>query len=197
VVIDLTGRSVARTIPLDKPPRDLEFGQDGKSVYFTKAGVNAVEVLDPASDKVVAEIPTGASPHYVNYLRGTTLGMAVVQGPGELLLFDPVTNLPVRTITVGGQPRKVVVHPMGKEVSVLISNFAFVPASVSIATGSAVAWRNDDGAPHAIALSNGNQVSGTLLPGTTFRKIFDRSGTYDYYCAFHEYMKGRIVVGSP
>jgi YVTN family beta-propeller protein len=238
VVIDLPGRSTARIIPLDKPPRDLEFGQDGKAVYFTKAGVNAVQVLDPASDKVVAEIPTGVSPHYVNYLRGTTLGMAVVQGPGELLLFDPVTNLPVRTIPVGkqphwlavsadgkiayvtnegsddvsvisiatgkttvipvgGQPRKVVVQPIGKEVSVLISNFAFVPASVSLATGSVVAWRNDDGAPHAITFSSSNQVSGTLLPGATFRKTFDQPGTYEYYCSFHNYMRGRIIVSSP
>jgi YVTN family beta-propeller protein len=103
-VVDLTTRTVIRTIALDKTPRELEFGHDGKAVYFTEAGVSAVEVLDPASYKIVAEIPTGASPHYVNFFRGTTLGMVVVQGPGELLLFDPVKNKPVRRIVVGRQP---------------------------------------------------------------------------------------------
>ena len=103
-VIDVDARAVLRTIALDKTPRDLEFGRDGKAVYFTEAGVNAVEVLNPASDKIVAEIPTGVSPHYVNFFRGTTFGMAVVQGPGELLLFDTVANKPVRSIPVGKQP---------------------------------------------------------------------------------------------
>lgn len=114
VVIDLSKRAVVRTIALDKPPRDLEFGHDGKALYFTKAGVNAVEVLDPASDKIVAEIPTGASPHYANLFRNTTLGTVVVQGPGELLLFDPATNKPVRSIAVGKQPHWIAVLGDGK-----------------------------------------------------------------------------------
>jgi YVTN family beta-propeller protein len=37
--------------PLDKTPRDGEFGYDGKSFYFTQAGLSSVQVLDPASDK--------------------------------------------------------------------------------------------------------------------------------------------------
>ncbi len=113
-VVDLDRRTVIRAITLDKTPRGLEFGHDGKALYFTKAGVNAVEVLDPASDKIVAEIPTGVSPHYANFFRGTKLGMAVVQGPGELLLFDPVTNTPVRGIPVGKQPHWLAVSGDGK-----------------------------------------------------------------------------------
>ena len=35
-VIDLGTRAVVRTVPLDKPPRDLEFGYDGKALYFTR-----------------------------------------------------------------------------------------------------------------------------------------------------------------
>jgi len=113
-VIGLDARAVLRTIALDKTPRDLEFGHDGKKLYFTKAGLNAVEVLDPESDKIVAEIPTGVSPHYANFFRGTKLGMAVVQGPGELLLFDPVTNKPVNSIPVGKQPHWLAVSGDGK-----------------------------------------------------------------------------------
>ena len=106
-VIDLGKRSVVATVPLDKPPRDLEFGQDGKALYFTLAGVNAVQVLDPKSNKIVTEIPTGVSPHIANYFAGTTVGVVVVQGPGELLLFDPATNKPIRSVAVGKQPHWV------------------------------------------------------------------------------------------
>ena len=235
VVIDLAKRVVLRTIALDKTPRDLEFAHDGKSLYFTQAGVNAIEVLDPTSDKVVAGIPTGVSPHYVNFFRGTALGMAVVQGPGELLLFDPLTNLTSRTIavgkqphwlavrgdgkiayvtnegsndvtvvniangtttriSVGNQPRKVVVQPTSGNVSILISIFAFIPATVSIVAGTTVMWRNDDGAPHAVAFKEGSQVSGTLLPGDAFRRSFNQPGTYEYFCSIHNYMRGRVIV---
>jgi YVTN family beta-propeller protein len=104
VVVDLASRSVVRSVALEKPPRDPEFSYDGKALYFTMAGVNAIEVLDPTTDKVVAEVPTGASPHLAMLYRGATLGAAVVQGPGELQLFDPATNKQVRAIAVGKQP---------------------------------------------------------------------------------------------
>jgi len=113
-IVDLATHAVVRTIALDKPARDLEFGHDGKALYFTEAGVNAVQVLDPASDKIVAEIPTGASPHIANFFPNTALGIVVVQGPGELLLFDPSTNKPVRSIAVGKQPHWVTVSGDGK-----------------------------------------------------------------------------------
>ncbi len=103
-VIDVARRSVVRTLALEKTPRDGEFGSDGKVFYFTQAGVNAVQVLDPASDRIVAQIPTGISPHFVGHPRGSALGLIVVQGPGELFLFDPATNKPARSIPVGKQP---------------------------------------------------------------------------------------------
>ena len=106
-------------VALDKTPRDLEFGSDGKALYFTLAGVNAVQVLDPATDKVVADIPTGASPHIANVFRGAPAGTVVVQGPGELMLFDPATQLPLRSIAVGKQPHWVAA---GDGKSVYVTN---------------------------------------------------------------------------
>ena len=113
-VIDLGSRSVVRTVPLDKTPRDGEFGAGGKRFYFTEASVAAVQVLDPASDKIVAEIPTGVSPHFVDLFDGTKLGVVVVQGPGQLMLFDPDTNKEVRSIAVGKQPHWAALSPDGK-----------------------------------------------------------------------------------
>jgi YVTN family beta-propeller protein len=116
--IDVPARSVVRTLPLEKTPRDGEFGYDGKMFYFTQAGLNSVAVLDPASDKIVAEIPTGVSPHFVGYPRNSAFGMVVVQGPGELLLFDPATNAPVRSVAVGKQPHWATASSDGKKAFV-------------------------------------------------------------------------------
>jgi YVTN family beta-propeller protein len=117
-LIDLVTRSMVRTLPLEKTPRDGEFSYDGKVFYFTQAGVSAVEVLDPASDKIMTEIPTGVSPHFVGYPRGSAFGIVTVQGPGELLLFDPATNQPVRSVSVGKQPHWATTSNDGKTVYV-------------------------------------------------------------------------------
>ncbi len=113
-VVDLVARKLVRTIPLDKTPRDGEFGYDGKAFYFTEAGVAAVQVLDPASDKIVAEIATGVSPHFVNRFKKVASGLVVVQGPGQLMLFDPATNKEARSIAVGKQPHWATVSGDGK-----------------------------------------------------------------------------------
>src|SRR5207245_6463185 len=37
VVVDIPTRAALRSIALEKPPRDLEFGADGAALYFTLA----------------------------------------------------------------------------------------------------------------------------------------------------------------
>ena len=103
-IVDLTTRAVVGSVPVDKPPRDMEFDHDGRALYFTLAGVPAVQVLDPATNKIVAQIATGTSPHLAHHFAGMREGVVVVQGPGEVMLFDPVTRAAVRSIAVGKQP---------------------------------------------------------------------------------------------
>jgi YVTN family beta-propeller protein len=241
VVVDLATRAVIRSVPLEKTPRDAEFGFDGKAFYFTEAGVSAIEVLDPASDKIVAEIPTGVSPHFVSLFRGAPLGLGVVQGPGEVLLFDPATNKPVRSIAVGKQPhwltlsgdgktayvtnegssslsvvdlatgkatavevgkapRKVVVQQNADAASaggggkVSIAGFAFGPRAITVKAGDGVAWSNDDGSPHTVTFRDGSAGAKSLSPGEAFSRMFDKAGTYEYFCSFHPYMTGSVTV---
>ena len=113
-LIDVATRRVTRTVPLDKTPRDGEFGYDGKMFYFTQAGVSAVQVMDLASGQIVAQIATGVSPHFVSYPRNSAFGIVVVQGPGQLMLFDPTTNMAVRSVTVGKQPHWATTSADGK-----------------------------------------------------------------------------------
>src|SRR6266545_1745927 len=133
-LIDLATRSVVRTLALDKTPRDGEFGYDGKVFYFTQAGLSSVQVLDPASDRIVAQIPTGVSPHFVSYPRGSAFGIVVVQGPSELLLFDPATNKPARSIAVGKQPHWATASGDGKTAYVTNEGSNDVTV-VNLATG--------------------------------------------------------------
>ena len=52
-------KEVAR-VPLDKTPRGLELSPDGRRVFFTLAGVNAIQVLDTATNRIATQIPVGA-----------------------------------------------------------------------------------------------------------------------------------------
>jgi YVTN family beta-propeller protein len=133
-LIDLATRSVVRTMALEKTPRDGEFGYDGKMFYFTQAGVSSVQVLDPASDRIVAQIPTGVSPHFVSYPRGSAFGIVVVQGTSEMLLFDPATNKPARSVPVGKQPHWATASGDGKTAYVTNEGSNDVTV-VDVATG--------------------------------------------------------------
>jgi plastocyanin len=81
-----------------------------------------------------------------------------------------------------------------KEMKVSIVNFAFTPEEITIAPGESVTWTNDDGAPHGLEYNDGAPGTDLLLPGASFSRRFDQSGTYDYSCSIHPYMTGRVVV---
>jgi plastocyanin len=36
-----------------------------------------------------------------------------------------------------------------------------------------------------------------MLPGAKATRVYDKPGTYDYVCAVHPYMTGRVVVAAP
>ena len=113
-LIDVTTRSVVRTLPLDKTPRDGEFGPDGKSFYFTQAGVSSVQVLDPSPTRSSRRFQRAYRPISSVIRAARRSGMVVVQGPSELLLFDPATNKPARSVTVGKRPHWAATSSDGK-----------------------------------------------------------------------------------
>jgi plastocyanin len=82
-------------------------------------------------------------------------------------------------------------------VKVSIANFAFVPQEVTVAPVDSVTWSNDDGSPHKVAFKDGGNGSESLLSGETFTRVFEQPGNYEYFCAFHTYMTGRIIVRAP
>jgi YVTN family beta-propeller protein len=150
VVIDMATRSVVTEIPLDKPPRDLEFGHDGKALYLTLAGVPAVQVLDPATNQWSAPVPTGVSPHIAQHFAGMASGVVVVQGPGEVMLFDPATRAAVRSIGVGKQPHWLDLSADGKKL--WVSNEGSNDVSVVDLAGGPVHTVAVGNAPRKVAV---------------------------------------------
>ena len=79
----------------------------------------------------------------------------------------------------------------------------FVPETLTVLKGTTVSWTNGDSTLHTVTSGSpefGNSGIGTefdssyLAVGKTFQHQFNISGTFDYYCTLHPYMKGKIVV---
>jgi YVTN family beta-propeller protein len=103
-ILDLESRSQIGTVKLTKIARTLNFSPDGKMIYFTQAGVDAVQVLDPTSNQIGTEIPVGASPHLVMFSASGEYGLVVSQKTNELSILDHDTNKVIATVAVGRMP---------------------------------------------------------------------------------------------
>jgi plastocyanin len=84
-----------------------------------------------------------------------------------------------------------------KKVNVIqarIENFTFRPERLTIAPGTRVTWINNDDVPHTVTANGKAFNSGTLDTGDKFSFVFDKPGTYSYFCAVHRHMTGTVVV---
>jgi plastocyanin len=80
------------------------------------------------------------------------------------------------------------------EGTVLIKDFSFSPAALTVSRGTRVTWKNMDGEPHTVASTAGAFRSGALDEEETFTFEFDTPGTYRYVCTIHPHMSGTITV---
>jgi plastocyanin len=85
-------------------------------------------------------------------------------------------------------------QPTGDAVGVSIANLAFEPAQITVPTGSAVVWTNEDSVPHTVTAADGLFDSGIFDPGASFTWTFEQPGSYAYLCQLHPQMQGTIVV---
>ncbi len=80
-------------------------------------------------------------------------------------------------------------------------NKNFVPNTLTVSTGTAVTWTNDDSTEHTVTSGStpgGNSGaefdSSPIAPGKTFQHTFSTAGTFDYHCNIHPFMTGKVVV---
>lgn len=72
--------------------------------------------------------------------------------------------------------------------------WGYAPATRTVAAGTWVTWSNNGQDPHTVTALDGSFDSGNLDPSEGFSWYFDQPGTYPYVCAFHDWMRGKIVV---
>src|SRR4051794_41691956 len=80
--------------------------------------------------------------------------------------------------------------------AVVISGYAFQPASLTVTAGDTVTWTNADQAPHDVTTTSAPvAIHGSRMDkGQTWSYVFTTPGTYAYLCSFHPDMKATVIV---
>ena len=78
--------------------------------------------------------------------------------------------------------------------AISIKNFAFNPSTITVKVGENVTWTNGDSASHQVKEDNGLFESNILINGQTYTYTFTIAGTYNYTCAIHSSMHGKVIV---
>ncbi|WP_232470916.1 cupredoxin domain-containing protein [Caballeronia hypogeia] len=78
--------------------------------------------------------------------------------------------------------------------TISIDNFAFSQATITVPVGAKVTWVNHDDMLHTVADEGKSFKSDPLDSGESFSHVFDKPGTYKYFCSLHPHMTGTVVV---
>ena len=80
-----------------------------------------------------------------------------------------------------------------QEVQVMIDNFTFSPAELTVKVGDTVTWTNRDDIPHTV-VSAGKFRSKAMDTDNSYSFTFASAGDYKYFCSLHPHMTGMIKV---
>ena len=79
--------------------------------------------------------------------------------------------------------------------TVLIQNFSFKPAHITINRGTRVTWINKDSTAHTVTANKKSSFdSGRLGKGQRYTHTFKSAGKKPYHCNIHPDMRASVVV---
>lgn len=97
-------------------------------------------------------------------------------------------------------PAKSTKDPKGKPPEaasanqVVIENFSFAPATLTVSVGTTVTWINRDDIPHTVYDTDKRFKSSAMDTDDKFSFTFKSAGSYNYFCSLHPRMTGQIIV---
>jgi plastocyanin len=120
-----------------------------------------------------------------------SVAVALLLGGGVALAQS---SAPYTPAPASGGARSVPSPEPSPVSTVHIKNFAYVPDTVTIHPGQTVRFIEDDETPHTVTATDKSFDSGNMNQKDTWKHTFAAEGTYKYFCAYHPYMKGTVVV---
>lgn len=98
--------------------------------------------------------------------------------------------------------------PVKDHLKVEIMDTGYTPAKIEVKVGEKVTWTNMSKDGHTVTSTeklakkspetDGEAKplfdSGPLKTGGTYERVFDKAGTFEYFCQMEKTMKGTVVV---
>jgi YVTN family beta-propeller protein len=169
-VVDLHEHKLAATIDLGKPlrPHRAEFGPDGL-LYVTAELAKAVDVIDPATRKVIREIPTGAIESHMIVIspdgrRAYTANVAA----GSVSVLDLKQRALVTVIPVAKTVQRISISADGKRVFTHDQDTPRI-AVIDTSTNKVASWIS---LPATVYSSSATADGRKLLAASPSGKIF-------------------------
>jgi YVTN family beta-propeller protein len=199
-VLDPGSDKIVAEIPTGVSPHFVNVFRGASLGMVVVQGPGEVLFFDPVTNKAMRHVAVGKQPHWLALSGDSKIAYVTNEGSNDVSIIDIGTGK-TTTIDVGRAPRKIVVQQASGPVSaagarISIAGFAFGPQVINIKAGDSVTWSNNDGSPHTVSFKDGAVGAKSLSPADMFTRVFDQPGTYEYFCAFHPYMTGRVIVSA-
>ncbi|HUO41338.1 MAG TPA: copper-containing nitrite reductase [Methylomirabilota bacterium] len=191
--------------------------------------LNVQTTLVPAGGAVMveykAEVPetlTLVDHSLFRILRGA-LGTIKVQGPANATIISSIKNgtgpapgvitmnMTTETMNMTSETNSGT-QASSNSTIIMIQNFAYNPAQLTVTAGTTVTWINQDTVGHTVTEGNPDSPKSpsqrlfdsshgtdgasvvTIPPGKSYSFTFTTPGQYDYYCIPHPFMRAHITV---
>jgi plastocyanin len=109
--------------------------------------------------------------------------------------YAAVSNSTTTSTTVPQSPHLSHVSIL-KDSATDTASPGYSPTTITVvmSVNNTVVWTNNDAVFHTVTATDGNYNSGTIFSGQSWSHTFTQPGTYSYYCQYHPWMKGTVVV---
>jgi amicyanin len=121
----------------------------------------------------------------ITHFRAAAARFAISRSVIVPMLIGPIIGAMLAAASVAAQDATNVVT---------IDNFTFTPPELTVAVGTTVKWVNHDDIPHLVVSKDKALRSKALDTDDSFSYTFASAGTFDYFCALHPHMVGKVIV---
>lgn len=182
-IVDPASHQVVKDVAVGHFPHWVSVTSDGAFAYVTNEGDNTISVVDMAKAQVVAVLSTGGEPRKISLQRGT----------GAMGDYVPPTAAAAAAGFAAHAPQPAPTAMAG-DAQIRMRNFAFGPATVTVALGHSVTWIDDDAVPHSATAQGRQWDTDQVVPGGSVTVTMTKPGTYAYSCNDHPFMQAKVIV---
>ncbi|HYC31331.1 MAG TPA: hypothetical protein VEB59_03530 [Gemmatimonadales bacterium] len=112
-------RGTASTVAGPGPQYGIDVTPDGREVWVTAPDSGRVTVLDGATDRVLASVPSaGGGPGRLRFTRDGRLAVVPQDVPSALTLMDVASRKPLASIPLPAEPKVLALSPDGRFAAV-------------------------------------------------------------------------------